>query len=361
MTYSKLVASERLRRRRWLRTLRAVWHDTAALLREFKWPLLAILIFVFFGGWLYGELMVLAGMDRLPYIDLPYVMLALMVLETPIDIPREWYLVIFWYIQPAVGIYIIGRGAVDFVRLFFNRAERQSAWELAVVSTFRNHVIIIGIGHVGVRIARTLVSMGFDVVAVDNNIESESQAALSATEIPLIAGDARQESTLNDAGVKHARSLIVCTSSDHANLEITMRARDANPSLPIVTRMWDDAFAQQVQRFLNVEVLSASNLAAPAFAGSAVGIEITQTINIDGEEFSMIRLQVAEGSFMDGKTIDDLQDYEDIDIVLHGTNGDNLQVHPPGSVVVEAGDTLVLFASHSKITEIVQRNRPTKK
>jgi hypothetical protein len=42
--------------------------------------------------------------------------------------------------------------------------------------------------------------------------------------------------------------------------------------------------------------------------------------------------------------------------VLHGNAGD-AQVHPPVDAVVRGGDTLVIFAQHGKITDIVTRNQ----
>ena len=360
MPYSQLVLPRETKpTRRIVRITRAIWHDTSALVQEFRKPLGAILLAIFIGGWVYGKLHAFAGYDPIPLIDLPYLMLALMVMEVPIDpIPDEWYLIIFWYVQPAIGIYIIGRGAVDFGRLFFDRTERRNAWELAVAKTYRHHVILIGVGHVGLRVARTLTQMGFEIVAVDHDVSVETDEELSELGIPLIPDDGTLNSTLRNAGIDDARALLVCTSNDHINLELTMRARDLNPDIRIVTRMWDARFAAQLKRFLNVEVMSASDLAAPAFAGSAVGIEITQTLRIGSYDYSMIKLMVEPGSFMDGKTIDFLQDDEDVDIVLHGVNGAEPVVHPDGDIVVQGEDTLVLFARHSRITEIVARNRP---
>ena len=132
-----------------------------------------------------------------------------------------------------------------------------------------------------------------------------------------------------------------------------MRARDLNPSIRIVVRMWDATFARQLNRFMGVEaVLSASDLAAPAFAGAAIGIEITQTIKVHGVDYSMIRMQVAPGSFMDGDTIGNLQKQQNLDIVLHARDGDAI-VHPEGAIRVQGGDTLVLFAQHSRIIDLV--------
>jgi Trk K+ transport system NAD-binding subunit len=136
-----------------------------------------------------------------------------------------------------------------------------------------------------------------------------------------------------------------------------MRARDLNPDVRIVVRMWDNQFANQLERFMGVKgVLSASDLAAPAFAGAAVGIEIAQTLHIHGVDYSMIRLQVESGSFLDGGTIGQLQEDNDMDIVLHGRDGD-IEVQPDSAEMVRGGDMLVIFARHDRIIDIVTRNR----
>lgn len=358
MPHTRLVLPGGQRRViRWQRVMRAIWRDSMALWREFRVPILAFLIATLVGGWLYGELLVLAGYARIPYVDLPHMMVQLMVLESPTEIPPEPYLVAFWYALPPIFVYIVGRGAVDFVRLFFNRSERRDAWEEAVASTYRNHVIVLGVGHVGLRVTRTLSQMGFDVVGVDQKVKPDVEAELSRLGVPLIIADARVPATLETAGLRVAQALVVCTSNDQTNLEITMRARDMNPTIRIVVRMWDNQFAQQLERFMGVQaVLSASDLAAPAFAGAAVGIEIAQTMHIHGADYSMIRLQVEPGSFLEGGTVGQLQDANDMDIVLRGRD-DSLEVQPHETTHVVGGDMLVIFARHDRIIDIVTRNR----
>jgi voltage-gated potassium channel len=345
--------------RRLLRSMRALWRDSTALWREFRVPILVLFITTFGGGWLYGELFYLTRGERIPYIDLPYYMIQLMSLqgipeEQP---PPELHLVVFWYLLPVIGAYVVGRGAIEAGRLFFDRSGRRSEWEAAVASTYRNHVIVLGAGHVGLRVIRQLVALGFEVVAIDRNLDAEKEAELTALDVPTVVGDGRIQATLEQAGLRHARALVVCTADDQINVEVTMRARDLRDDLRIVVRMWDDTYARQLNRFMNVEaVLSASDLAAPAFAGAAIGIEVTQTVKVHGVDYSMIRLHVAAGSFMDGETIGVLQKKNDMDIVLHSRDGD-VEVHPEGEIRVAGGDTLVLFAKHSQITSIVARNQ----
>ncbi len=343
-------------RRRTTRTLRAMWRDTSALWQEFRRPILAFLIAILGGGWLYGELLVVAGYPRVPYVDLPYMMIALMILESFAEIPPEPYLIAFWYAMPLIALYVVGQGVTDFVRLFFNRDERRSAWEEAVASTYRNHIIVLGIGHVGTRVIRALVEMGSEVIAVDLEPDDALNAELDALHVPLILGDGRSPVTLEKAGLRHAQALIVCTANDFLNLEMCVRAREMNPAMRLVVRMWDSQLSNHLKKSLDAETLSASDLSAPAFAGMAVGVDIAPMMHVRDTAYSLIRLQIEPGSFMDGSTINTLEDENDMDIVMH-ERSDQVEVHPAGDLAVRAGDTLVIFARHTHIMQIVARNR----
>ncbi len=360
--YRLLIPESYRKRRRW-RSVRAFGRMLRTIWQEFHTPILVFLVAVLLGGWVYGTLWNRLHADdpaqRKPYIDMPYAMVTLMLLASPDEMPTQPELVIFWYIMPLIGAYVAGRGIFDFANLFFVSNERHKSWEAAMASTYSGHVIVLGVGHLGTRVIRQLVKMGFDVVAIDTHETPEKSRELKTLGVPLVLGDGRLQQTLEQAGARQASALIVCTSNDQMNLEVTMRARDLNPSLRIVVRMWEERFAEQIRHFLNVDaVLSTTSLAAPPFAAAALGIEITQTLPINGEEYSLIRLTVAAGSFMDGKTIEELQHAENTDIVLHQTHtAGHVRVHPDPNTVVKAGDTLVLFAHHSKVTEIVARNR----
>jgi voltage-gated potassium channel len=343
----------------WLRLPRAFWRDTLALWHEFRRPVLAFVVATIGGGLLYGEVWAQIHDERIPIIELPYMMIQLMTLQgiPEVTIPPEPPLVVFWYVMPLVGLYVIGRGVVDFARVFFNRGERRKAWEVALASTYHDHIIVVGIGNVGLRVIRSLRELGFEVVAIDSQPAPERWEELRHLGVPLVVGDGSAPETLNDAGIKDASSLLICTSNDYINLTVAMRGRDLNSELRIVVRMWDDRFAEQLRKYVGVEaVLSASELAAPAFAGAAFGMEIAQTLQVRDEAYSIFRLQVEAGGFMDGKMIEHLQDEEDMDIVLLERDS-QVQVHPEGNIVVRAGDTLVIFARHAQIIRIARRNR----
>lgn len=356
---TRLIIEQKRRRRliNFERQVRAIWHDTRALWREFRLPIMLFLLVTVGGGFLYGELYYIARGEHIALIDRPYIMLQLMVLETPEEAPPEWYLIIFWYLLPPALVFLIGLGAADFIRLFFFRNQRHDAWREAVAATYRNHIIVFGAGHVGLRVVRELAEMGLDVLVIDNDPDPGVEETLQALNVPLLIADGRLSVTLEKAGLPYADAFVACTGSDHTNLEAVMRARDMNPDVRVVARVWDDDFSAQIARFFNVQsVLSSSGLSAPAFAGAAIGVEITQTLQVGDIEYSMIRLTVQPGTFMDGAEVGALQTENDMDIVLH-RRGDSVDVQPARHTVVRAGDTLVIFASHETILNVVARNR----
>lgn len=355
--------SKKRRRLRQSSTIRAALQDTRALWREFRTPIIIFFAVTVVGGYIYGELHTLAGLEpQISPIDRPYTMVQLMILETPpaySNAPEQWYLAIFWYTLPLIFLFIVGNGVADFVRLFFDRSQRRDAWREAVASTFRRHIIVLGAGHVGLRVVHVLHDlMQVDVVVIDNAPDPGVDEYLEARHVPLIRGDGGQSSTLQKAGLKEALAFIACTGNDHTNLEAIMRARDMNRHIRIVARVWDNQFANQIVSFMNVQsVLSSSDVAAPVFAGLALGVELTQTISVAGVEYSTLRMTVNEGSFMDGRAVGTIQTDYDVDIVLHCPKGHPAEVQPNREATLHAGDTVVMFGVHERVLQIASRNQ----
>lgn len=360
--YSQPINYTHKTRPRWQRFTAALWHDSRALWREFQRPIITFLVVTIIGGFVYGELHEFGDYAfSIPVIDRPYVMLQLMILETPAGYertPDEWFLIIFWYALPPTLLFIIGDGVADFVRLFFDREGRGDAWMQALAATYRHHVIVMGAGHVGLRVIRTLHDMGVEVVVIDNSPDLGVQDFFSERRIPFIQEDGRLTSTLQKAGLMNADAFVACTGNDHINLETIMRARAMNKGIRIVARVWDDQFAAQMKEFMSVNhVLSSSDLAAPAFAGLALGVDITQSIRVAGRDYSTVRLEINDGSFMAGQTVGELQTTYDMDIVLMVERGQGAEVQPSRDKIVRPGDILVIFAQHERSLEIASRNR----
>ena len=343
-------------RRLLARPVGAAGHYAVGLFREFRVPIVGFLLLILLGGLVYGEVYEAVRGGTIPLIDRPYIILQLMILEAPEPVPPEGALVAFWYMMPLGFLLMVGLGAADFLNLVFNRDDNRNPWAEALALTYRNHVIVLGAGHVGQRVIRDLVAMDLDVVAIDNSPSVTAKKRLGEMGVPIIRGDGRLPETLEKARLSRAMAFVACTGKDQANMEAIMKVRHSNPEIRIVGRMWDRQFAEQLENFLKVDsVLSSADLAAPAFAGAAIGVDITQTLEIEGVAYSTMRLTVAQGSFLAGNTVGQLQTEHEMDIVLVDSGG-TAAVQPSREIEVQVGDSVVFFARHDRVLEVLSLN-----
>lgn len=91
-----------------------------------------------------------------------------------------------------------------------------------------DHILIVGLGRVGQRIATLLQEMKQPFVG----IHSTAIEPTVLPTMPLLTGNLT--SVLSKANLRTAKSLIVCTDDEVANLEIALTAREQNPKLNLV-------------------------------------------------------------------------------------------------------------------------------
>lgn len=125
------------------------------------------------------------------------------------------------------------------------------------------HVLVVGIGSVGLKISEELLRRGESVVAIEEQAGGRYLSALYARRVPTLIGDARIERTLLDAGLTRAKALLSVTSDDMTNLEIGLNAKALNPGARVVLRIYDQALAEALRERLEIHfALSMSSIAA---------------------------------------------------------------------------------------------------
>jgi Trk K+ transport system NAD-binding subunit len=339
------MLAPRRRTPEWWRRLRLDVRDTLVLLREFRWPLLAMVAAIAIGGSLYHSLSELAG-EPVPggLVGGWYFALAMMFLAANLAFPQTWYLQVFFFTMPVLGLAILSRGIADFGVLLFNRQARGEAWQVAVAQTYKNHIVLIGLGHLGFRVARALKDLGEPFVCVQLDPTAELVSAVSAWNVPIIAGDARQPDVLERAGVAQARTVVLATSNDQMNLQIAINARAVNPQVRTIVRLFDDAFAREMcQAFGITNAFSASALAAPAFAAAAADLSVVQQITVEGRVLNLGTVTLGLSSPLIERTISQVEGDLDLSIVLH-RRGRTSDLHPKNELRLAAGDELSVFA-----------------
>ncbi|MFJ9771342.1 NAD-binding protein [Kitasatospora sp. NPDC101157] len=173
----------------------------------------------------------------------------------------------------------------------------------------RDHVIVVGLGNVGTRVATQLHEMGVPVVCVERDPQARGIAAVRALGIPVVLGDGPFEDQLRRARLKHSRAVIALSGDDATNLEAALEARHGNPDVRVVVRLFDDDFAGHFYRTLdNAASRSVSYLAAPAFAAALMGSEVRGTLSVFRHVLLIAELTVEDGSGLIGLNRHDLED-----------------------------------------------------
>ncbi len=343
-----------LRKRR-LRKLKAEWRDARLLFGEFGIPLLIFILAMVLGGLGYYLLSESAGEPLSNLLEAIYQVLAMTFLQSAGEFPHTWYLGVFYFIMPVIGLAILAQGVAEFSVMLFNRRARGKEWEMAVASTYNNHIILVGLGHLGFRVAEEINSMGQDIVLIEANPKADLIANIKALDIPVIQEDASHATALESAGVRRARSIILCTQNDSLNLKVALNAKRLNPQIDVVLRIFDDDFAHSLQEQFGYTAFSATGMAAPAFAAAASGVDMTRPITVEGQTMSLAHLKIEGGSALAGKTVNEVEQEYNLSVVFIRRDGVS-DFHPPASCCLAAQDVVVILGGPNEIRGLAGDN-----
>lgn len=341
-------------RQNW-RKFYAVLRDVWLLARQFGLPFMIYLVLILFGGGLYFGLSRIAGEGLQNYPEAVYQVLSLTFFQSLRPFPKAWYLEIFFFVMPVISVFFFAQGLTEFGIMLFNRRQRGKEWEMAVASTFKNHHILVGLGHLGYRVAANLHQMGQDVVVVEMNPSEDLVLNIKKMGIPVIEEDATRESALDSAGIRKARSIILCVQNDSLNLQVALKAKHLNKDIRVVVRIFDDEFAYSLQEQFGFTAFSATDMAAPAFASAAAGVEMTRPISIEGQIMSLARLIISPEGSLSTLSVAEVEKNFEVSVVL--LRRDSISdLHPVPDSIILNGDIVGVIGGPLEITSLVQAN-----
>jgi Trk K+ transport system NAD-binding subunit len=223
------------------------------------------------------------------------------------------------------------------------------------------HVIVVGGGEVGIRVLGGLFDLGFHAVLIDQDQNARAVAYARKHRLPVIVGDACDEKTLRQAGIKTAIALVCVTSSDIVNLEAALQARAMrDEELRIVLRLFDDDLAGRVHRKVaNVVSRSVSYLAAPAFAAALLEHRVLRTIAIGRHVLLIADVRVEPGASIVGSPLAELErDRLARVLALQGRGTLKYDWSPRRSRRLEANDRVIVLATRAGLSAFLAGNRP---
>jgi Trk K+ transport system NAD-binding subunit len=163
--------------------------------------------------------------------------------------------------------------------------------------------------------------------------------------VPVIQGNARMASVLEQAGIRQARAVIVTTSDDLTNLDVAITARELNPDARIVLRLFDETLATKVAGAFAMPTISTSQVAAPAFIAAATGRKVYQALQLSGQEVHLTDIVVHPDGRLVGRTVGEIQSDKRINVVMHqDPRSGTVNVNPDPEITLAPGDTILVIA-----------------
>src|ERR1700753_974102 len=205
------------------------------------------------------------------------------------------------------------------------------------VGHLRNHIVVVGLSALGMRVVSDLIAAGHDVAVIERNEENRFLSAVRDLDVPVIFGDATLRQTLQAARVDRARAVAVLTRNDMIHIETGIvltemlgrktATREHWTDIPLVLRVYDRTLGFAVaQRFGFENVRSTVELAAPWFIGAAVGLQVLGTFSVGQNSFVVGGMQVSAGSELDGLRMFEMSTQARV-IAITTSNG-LLKLHP---------------------------------
>ncbi|MDP9798165.1 Trk K+ transport system NAD-binding subunit [Catenuloplanes nepalensis] len=223
-----------------------------------------------------------------------------------------------------------------------------------------DHVVVVGLGTVGMRVMAQLHDLGVDVVAVDKDQHARGMSLAKRLGVPVITGDASREETLLAAQTGSAQALVVVSTNDVTNLQAALNARGINPDLRVVLRLYDGDFARRIQRAFQIAISrSVSYLAAPAFAEAMMDREVKATIPVARHVLLVAEVTVAPGGALVGTTLAAAERPGGARVIgLAAAGSARVDWSPRRAHPVAAGDRLVVVARRHGLRDLIAAANP---
>ncbi|MGQ4834272.1 MAG: potassium channel family protein [Candidatus Asgardarchaeia archaeon] len=213
----------------------------------------------------------------------------------------------------------------------------------------RDHIIVVGLGHLGRRITNILLKLKipFVVITLKKDTEEDIVRDLEENGVPIIFGDARSREVLLSAGIEHARALVTTFNDDLVCPVVAQRAKSLNEKIKVIARIYWDEFANVLVSSKYVdEVLSSTAIAVPKYILGCyydINMEIPTTIPI----------KVHNESIFLNKTVAEVEEETRIAILALVRNGEIIKDEKEK---IKPEDTIIFWGDIEKFKHILNRD-----
>jgi Trk K+ transport system NAD-binding subunit len=211
----------------------------------------------------------------------------------------------------------------------------------------RDHVVLIGLGPIGERIATFLGELRQSLIVLDDGPGARD----GGPALPVVVGTLRD--SMDKVRLRTARSVVALGDDDVQNLEAALVARKANPRCTVIIRSDDRLFSENIAKLVpDARPLGVYALAAEAFATAAFGERVHALLGFGETTGVVTEYEVASGDTLVDRLVGEIAYGYDVVPVLLQRDGKSPEWFPQDDTRLERGDRLVLLATTEGLRDI---------
>jgi Trk K+ transport system NAD-binding subunit len=268
---------------------------------------------------------------------------------------------VFAIILIAVGVALVSTAFALFTNILVSRRIERSLGRRQVPGMV-DHVVVIGLGAVGIAVVQGLIAEGQRVVVIERDDNNRYLAQARALGVPVVIADATQLQTHRMVNLMDASAVAVLTSADLTNIETGLAIReslgDRWDDVPVVLRVFDRDLARMMEQSFGFRhVRSTSALAAPWFVGAALGLNVLSTFYVDQQPFLVGRLTIAPQGGLQGSAMADLSARTRVIALSRAAEGGQLEHPPRRGTRFAGGDEAFLLGPYEELLRVLRRDQ----
>ncbi len=227
-----------------------------------------------------------------------------------------------------------------------------------MIGKMNNHYIICGSGRIGLLICRELAGAKMPFVVVDSNPEIIQK--IQDEGFIYCKGDATQDKTLIEAGIKRAKGIVCVLPTDAENLYVILTAKELNQKIYILSRSEEEESEHRLIR------AGANRVMSPyALGGSRMAMAILRPAMLDfieittsrqNLELRMEEVAVCDGSRLIGQSIEESEVRQSYGLIIVAVKKDTEKMifNPQASYIIASGDRIIALGEDINVKRFAE-------
>jgi voltage-gated potassium channel len=266
----------------------------------------------------------------------------------------KWFTILLIIFGVGTMFYTFGQSAEIMIEGRFKMLMGRGKLE-KMIKKLHNHYIICGCGRIGHLIGKELAAEKVNFVMIEINPEVIQK--IEEEGFVFYKGDATQDKTLVEAGIKRAKGVVCVLPSDAENLYVILTAKELNPDVYILSRSEEEASESRLLRAGADRVMSPYTLGGLRMSMAILRPAMLDFIEISTKrqnlELRMEELDICDGSPLIGSSLEksDIRQHFGLIIVAVKKDSGKMIFNPLASYIIEKGDKLIAMGENDNVSK----------